>query len=216
MENIQGQPERDRSQHRSSSRGARLELTDSPLQPPHSSPKIHFMLHTQVRIKQRQPSSQEPGLLHPTHQKARRSRQNRFLKQQQARSRGHNPRQGGRAQFNSHHQKEQGKNTTKAREAQEWKWEVQRGNENTRAQRQNGGGAGEPNYAGKPIISAGNGYKQSSPFWCLNTCRAARIVDKQQTSISPSGTASSGIPQRVRVPVEAGEREARKCSHSLH
>lgn len=65
-------------------------------QPPHSSPKIHFMLHTQVRIKQRQPSSEEPRLLHPTDQKARRSRQNRFLKQQQARSRGHNPRQGGR------------------------------------------------------------------------------------------------------------------------
>lgn len=95
-----------------------LELT--PLQPPHSSPKIHFMLHTQVRIKQRQPSSEEPRLLHPTDQKARRSRQNRFLKQQQARSRGHNPRQGGRTQLNIHHQKEQGKNTTKAREVQEW------------------------------------------------------------------------------------------------
>lgn len=110
---------RDRSQHRSSSRESSLELTDSPLQPPHSSPTIHFMLHNQVRIKQRQPSSEKPKLLHPTDQKARRSRQNGFLKQQQARNRGHNPRRG-RAQFNIHHQKEQEKNTTKAREAQEW------------------------------------------------------------------------------------------------
>lgn len=46
----------------------------------------------------------------PSHRpETRRSRQNRFLKQQQARSRRHNPRQGGRAQFNIHHQKNKGR-----------------------------------------------------------------------------------------------------------